>query len=257
MVFVPVHLMYVVRVGGDWMPFGRFILPVVPLMVCLMVAAGVLAFHATRCRHKATRVVVAMAIAGAMMWVVAGLDHRFVNSPQETEKVDRAREQIEYDQGCRRAAQLLAFALPSGARLVSDDPGTFAYYTDAYVIDMFGLTTPLIAQEGITDGINPLFGRTCPRCYPQLEPDFFHVNVPIVRDRSAFGSPAEVISAVWQSDAIGHYVNFRRDFAVGRVVDEATGDAVYFLERRKPGSAFGVRHPRRGFTVEYPFEVSR
>ena len=38
--FVVGHLLYVVKVGGDWMSFGRFVLPVVPLLVVLTVVAG-------------------------------------------------------------------------------------------------------------------------------------------------------------------------------------------------------------------------
>ncbi len=51
-------------------------------------------------------------------------------------------------------------------------------------------------------------------------------------------------------------MNFSGDFAAGRVVDETTGEAAYFLERRTPTSDFTRRHPQPGFAIEYPFEPS-
>src|SRR6185436_8358379 len=38
--FLFLHLLYVVQVGGDWMPFGRFVLPVVPPLVVLLGVAA-------------------------------------------------------------------------------------------------------------------------------------------------------------------------------------------------------------------------
>jgi arabinofuranosyltransferase len=252
--FVSLYLAYVARVGGDWMPFGRFVIPVLPLLICFQVIGGRLFLQYAKLKGFAVRWAIVAATVCAIGGLGAALDHRFLNSQEEVSKVERAQKQIDDDRGYRRGARLLAMAVPSGARLVTDYPGTMAYYTDAYIIDMFGLTTPSIALEGTAVGINPLYGRTCPSCYPMLHPQFFHVNVPIVRGRLAFASPQDVVSAVWQSDTIGRYVNFRRDYCVGRIVSESTDEAVYFLEERNPRRRCSARQPSPGFLVEYPFE---
>jgi hypothetical protein len=214
-------------------------------MVCFLVVGVWCAFSESAHHHWAIRAGLLCGCISAVVWTALALDHCVANSDQEDSRVQAAQKQIDDDRGYREGARLLAFALPPGARLVTDYPGTMAYYTDAYIIDMFGLTTPLIARHGQTNGINPLYGRTCPACYPQLDPEFFHVNVPIVRDRMAFSNAQQVIKAVWQSDTIARFVDFTRDFRVGRVVEESTGKAVYFLERRKPSYPSGKPHPAR------------
>jgi hypothetical protein len=237
------------------MPYGRFVLPVVPLLLCTITAGLWDAVRLARRAGLAGQTAFAGAGLGGVVWLALALDHRVANSKEEQDKVDQAAAQIRYDEGLRAGARLLAYALPPGARLVSDFPGTMAYYTDAYVIDMFGLTTREIAHEGTTEGINPVYGRTCPSCYPRLDVEFFHVNVPIVRPTGAFTNPSQVLDAVWQSGSIGKFMDLRRDFAVGRVVDTAKGAAVYFLERRSHIQSFAARSPRAGITIQYPFDT--
>ncbi len=43
-----------------------------------------------------------------------------------------------------------------GDRLVTDYAGVFSVFTDAYVIDMWGLVNEDIALNGGTNGINPI-----------------------------------------------------------------------------------------------------
>ena len=38
--FSLLHVAYVTRVGGDWMPYGRFLLPIFPLVVIIIIWGG-------------------------------------------------------------------------------------------------------------------------------------------------------------------------------------------------------------------------
>ena len=76
-------------------------------------------------------------------------------------------------------------------------------------------------------------------------------HAPAIREEDPVLDQA-VVSAVWQSGSIGRYVDFRQ-FAVGRVVDRPARRAMWFLERRRPGSVFAAREPAPGVVVDYPF----
>jgi hypothetical protein len=152
------------------------------------------------------------------------------------------------------AARILDEIVPSGAHLVTDYGGVMGYYTDAAVIEMWGLANATIATRGNTDGVWPFYGRTCPSCYPELHPNYFHVTQPLVRSDSAFSSADEVIANVWQTNTIGRYIDFKATFAVGRAVLPQSNRALYFLQRRDAGFTPARRTTKRGIVVDYPFE---
>ena len=141
-----------------------------------------------------------------------------------------------------------------GDKLVTDYPGVFSLYTPARVIDMWGLCNADIALRGDVAGINPIYGKTCPACYREFDPDYFHVNVPVLRPARALASHAAVISNVFQAAAIDPHVDLKRRYATGRVRELATDRSLYFLERRRPDRPLAPRAPAPGFVVEYPFE---
>jgi hypothetical protein len=58
---------------------------------------------------------------------------------------------------------------------------------------------------------------------------------------------------VWQTDTIGRYLDFSRDFVSGRIVDTRTGKALWFLERKRPGWLPKPRRASSLMVVEYPF----
>ncbi len=253
--FVLIHLAYVVRVGGDWMPFGHFILPVVPLVVCLLVVAASDVWRTTAHAGIVARVATWSALAATALAVGLGIDHRIVNSTEEEEKLFLILGETAHVRRLRKAAPYLALAVPAGRRLVTDYAGVFGYYTNAYVLDMWGLCTPEIALKGDNNGgILAMYGKTCPSCYPELSPEFFHTVEPLVRDEQSFSSAEDVILAVWQQDLLGPYVDFVGQFAVGRVLNETTRQALFFLERRGRGFSSAPRSPAPGFIISYPFE---
>ncbi len=248
--FAVPYLAYVAKVGGDWMPYGRFVMPVAPLLIALLVWALRDLFDlAGRLRPLAL-----VGAAALVATVAARLDHRFLNNPEEDGKLGGVGQQTHNVRVYFQAIPFLRHAVPPGGRLVTDYGGVMAYATDAAIIEMWGLANADIALHGTTDGVQPVYGKTCPPCYPALDPQYFHVVDPLVRGERAFVSRADVLANVWQSDTIGRYIDFDRTFAVGRVLRPATHEALYFLEKRRPGFSSARRDTGDGYVVDYPFE---
>jgi len=253
--FVLLHLAYVVRVGGDWMPFGRFVLPAVPLLVVLVgVGSEDLIGRLVARWPRAGWVALAPALALAFL-LAARMDHRFINEATERKKLDGVTEQRNNVRSFLRAAEFLREVVPPGARLVTDYGGVFSCYTEGAVIEMWGLANAAIATRGDTEQVNPIYGRTCPACYPALDPEYFHVAAPLVRSPGAFQSAAEAIAAVWQTGTIGRYIDFPKTFAVGMVA--RNGEALYFLQKRSLIASFAPRTTPHGYVVSYPFEAAK
>jgi len=182
------------------------------------------------------------------------MDHRFLNNGLEMGKLGGVAEQTSNVEKYLQASEFLREVVPPGGHLVTDYGGIFGYYTDGAVIEMWGLANAMIATRGNTEGVQPFYGRTCPACYPELQPEYFHVMQPILRREPAFSSASEVIANVWQTEAIGRYIDFKTTFAVGRALSPRTGKALYFLQKRDPGFSPARRTTRRGFIIDYPFE---
>lgn len=248
------HAVYVARVGGDWMPYGRFLLPIFPLVLVIVIWGGADLTEMVAVRFKkASRLAQVLPLA-ALLFIGARIEPHLWSSDLQRGKRVFSREQMEHVNNLTATAKLLDLAMPPGAHLVTDYGGVFAYYTDAAPIEMWGLCNAAIATRGGVEGVVPIYGRTCPECYPELNPEFFHVMTPITRDLGAFHSHQEVVNNVWQTNTIGRYFNFATDFVSGRVMVPRENRAVYFLERRRPGKVFAARTINQDVKVDYPFE---
>jgi hypothetical protein len=236
------------------MPYGRFLLPLLP--VALVLAAWGGQWTAAALRRWLGRAALALLLLplAAMAFVVHRTERHISTEPLQQMKLALAAEQGTHVKNLKTAARILGWALPPGARLVTDYGGIFAYYTNAAPIEMWGLCNAAIARRGGTERVNPIYGRTCPECYPALGPQFFHVMVPIVRDLAAFHSHFEVVASVWQTDTIGRYMDFSRGFVTGRAMVPSQDQAVYFLEHRTPGASYRPRQVNDTVTIDYPFE---
>lgn len=250
---------YVGKVGGDWMPFQRFFLPALPLFVVLM-AWGVEAAYekASKVGPKVTWLTVSLAL-GCALWTGTHANSGLVTTGFERSKLALAVHVKDHTRNNLLAAVPLMRWVPrsAGDKLVTDYAGVFSVFTDAAVIDMWGLCQKDIALRGGVRGINPIYGKECAECYADIEPDYFHVGVPIVRGLDAFHSIDEVVKSIFQGAAIDRVIDLKRNFAVGRVVDHEEGKALWFLERRKLGRRLISRKPTLGITIDYPFEIQR
>lgn len=253
--FVLFHIAYVIRVGGDWMPHFRFFVPIVPLVAALFVwGISELVALGREFGWMQRIATTSLGLAG-FVFVAVYVDPHSMQTKEESDAHALGSNQEQHvKKHLLPAARLLGRVVPDGNRLVTDYAGVMGVYTNAAVIDMWGLCNETIAMKGNTERVNLIYGRTCPSCYPELDPDFFHVQVPIIRPKNAFQSHKSVVKAVWQSDTIGRYLDFDRDFVAGRVGKVDGQHVAWFLEKRKPGVAYVARDVGSGFVVEYPFE---
>lgn len=116
------HLCAVIVVGGDWMPYGRLLVPVAPSLVW---ASMLIAEHADR---RATGARIALAVPlGLLLIARGGADGRSV--------------------GADRVA-LVEYAAPrlAGLRYIASlDVGWVGAATDADILDLAGVTDPRVA----------------------------------------------------------------------------------------------------------------
>ncbi len=256
---VTLQVAYAITVGGDWMPFNRFFLPIVPLAAVLFGWGGQAAWQMARRSHAFVRFAVATAIIAALLFSCVHMHAASIDSPQERKKLRTASSVGAHTRHNLLAVkEMMAYVVRRpGDRLVTDYAGVFSVFTDAAVIDMWGLCNADIALHGGTRGINPIYGKECAECYARLEPDYFHIGVPIVRDRESFHRFSDVLANVFQGRAIDRVIDFRRNFAAGRVIEESSGRTLWFLERRRAELPLERRSPAQGFSVDYPFEHRR
>ena len=252
---IVLQLGYAAHVGGDWMPFERFFLPVVPLGAVL---AGY-GLDRTWNALRALRPLLAWPLRGGVVALLGFVAvHMFIGSidtPEEREKLGGAQhtERHTRDNLLRNADLMSHVIRRPGERLVTDYAGVFSVMTDAAIIDMWGLCNADIALHGDIQGINPIYGKACAECYGRLDPEYFHVMIPIVRSRDAFRNQREVIDAVFQGWAIDRVIDIRRNFVVGRVYENATGRTLWFLEKKRAGLSYASRSPAAGLVIDYPF----
>ena len=254
---VALQVFHAVNVGGDWMPFNRFFLPIVPLVAVLVGWGADGAFRSVSRSGYLVRGATGLVVLAALAFSAVHMHVISVDSTEERDKLGNAAHVGKHTtESLLPAKDLMSYVVRRpGDRLVTDYAGVFSVFTDAEVIDMWGLCNADIALHGGINGINPIYGKECAACYARLEPDYFHVTVPIVRKERSFRNLAEVLSNVFQGYAIDQVIDIRQNFAAGRVVEEATGDTLWFLERRRPDLPLKLRRPAPGIHVDYPFET--
>ena len=125
---------YVLAVGGDFKPTGRFLIPVVlPMAVLAAEAAGGL----VRARSAAVRWGALLVVAGALLvgtHRMAGQVHGW------------SRYRHEDYQARRVVGEFLGRSFPPGTRIAIHSAGCIPYYSGLPTIDMWGLTDAHIAR---------------------------------------------------------------------------------------------------------------
>jgi hypothetical protein len=254
---IVLQVCYAMTVGGDWMPFNRFFLPVVPL------AAVLAAYGVEQVWQQATELakLPGWAARGVTLLVLGfcaeHMHARWVDTPVEGDKLGTAKYvEAHTVNNLLAVKELMAYVIRRpGDRLITDYPGVFSVFTEAEIIDVWGLCNADIALHGGTQGINPIYGKSCPECYARAKPDYLHVGVPLLRSDDAFRDVSQVIANTFHGPELDALIRLRRHFAVGRVVVEATSQALWFLERRRAELPLEQRRPAPGIRVDYPFEA--
>jgi hypothetical protein len=247
---------YVIKVGGDWMPFNRFCVPMAAPLLALFAAGMTEIWNAGAGAGVPKRAALATALAMAVAWVSIHADAQRVDTPQERVKLHSAAhlKRHTFHDLFRVRRFFAAILREPGEVLATDYGGVVGYYTEASVIEMWGLCNRDIALRGNVEGINPIYGKTCIECYRRFKPDYFHVMTPVVRDADALRSHDEVVAEVFQAPALERVLHLQTRYATGRVREIGSRRALFFIEKRRRGIPLVPRKASAHFVVDYPFE---
>lgn len=144
-----VHFLYVIKVGGDYLPMGRFILHVSPLLICLAVLGM---WFAGRARVS---VVLALACGIAIAQNAAFYQSADYRSVEESRFLDTEWKSL---------ATWLSSNYPPSTIIAVNAAGAVPYLTGFKTIDMLGLNDKHIARgktsfRAITGGSGPTPGH--------------------------------------------------------------------------------------------------
>ena len=159
-IIVSVVLGYVVWVGGDFKPTGRFIIPVLPVL-CVIAGAG---FDVLFKRRKVGPMLVALAVGlGMVRW----------NQWQQAN--EWAKERHANLESRRLVGDWIAMNSPKGTVMAIHSAGAIPYYAGLETIDMWGLTNREVARSDAPSMGLGMAGheRSAPEYVFSLEPDLY------------------------------------------------------------------------------------
>lgn len=257
---------YAAYVGGDWMPFHRFLLPGFALYV-MTLGLGLAALLSRVALPTApvpfgrgrllSRWALALCGSLALAYSAKRAHSATTDSSLERQKLgDIAHVQshtLHLVDSMRFARHVVR---EPGDRWATDYAGVFALFTEAQVIDIWGLCNQTIALEGGATGAHTIYGKTCPECFPRLDPHYFHPFVPFITTPDRFKNQKEIVNFMFQGPQIDRYLKFSKNYVAGYVLDSASGGAFWFLEKRLPDRSLAERDVAPGMRVVYPFEES-
>ncbi|NJO07847.1 MAG: hypothetical protein HC876_21295, partial [Chloroflexaceae bacterium] len=140
-VLVALSVLYVVAVGGDWMPGQRFIVPFIPLLVLLVVwgAAG-LARHG---RWVALVALVLLVLTGGGMAARLPADSSYAYTDIWSWNYTVRRH--------REIGRWIRASTPPGTWIATGAVGAIPYYAERPTIDIYGLVDEHIAHLDVPD----------------------------------------------------------------------------------------------------------
>jgi arabinofuranosyltransferase len=139
------YLALVIYEGGDWMPLHRFIAPVLPVLFVL-VAEGIEAVR-TAWLDVAEKRLLPIGIGRAAGWLWAGLVMLNLVYPSIGVMQESFVRQEDYDRSHVSLGKWLEQNTRPWERIALSDIGQIGYYSDRWVIDLAGLTDPVIATS--------------------------------------------------------------------------------------------------------------
>lgn len=144
-----VALAYAVWTGGDFMPFGRFLVPATPFLA-LALAAGLA--RGGRALHAAAAVAVALSGAATLGFapLPVGLRealHFRWNEPRSKSELDQWRGMKERAEAWRVLGRALARCTKPNESIVLGNIGAVGYETELWIHDPFGLVDREVARR--------------------------------------------------------------------------------------------------------------
>ncbi len=157
------HLSYVVAVGGDFKPTGRFVLPVLAPMALLGAEALV---GLVRDRTPVLRGLALLTAATALLLGTVRLEPKVAEQARDRHGDYKAR---------RMVGEYLAASFPTDTVVAIHSAGVIPFYSRLPTIDMWGLTDAHIARAPVPDFGEGLAGheRSDPDYVFGREPDLY------------------------------------------------------------------------------------
>jgi hypothetical protein len=138
--FLMIFVIYVVLVGGDWMPAWRFLSPVVPL------ASALLVFALCHVRNVGTALDARTRAAATAFAIACGVS--VAASLSNANMIPGVRVWHEEVDGLCKIGSWLNRTLPHDTLVAAHANGPFSYYSQLPTIDLLGLTDEHIAWYG-------------------------------------------------------------------------------------------------------------
>jgi arabinofuranosyltransferase len=143
---VPAWCAYLAYVGGDYMPFYRLIVPLLPVILTVGVAgfARLFAFPGPEeaVLTASRRAIVASILAVALLFPF------LAHLPEQFELEQAKKEQWQGDKADRKEVVAWFREHDPNALVAANGVGVLGYYTDLRIIDMLGLNDGHIARHG-------------------------------------------------------------------------------------------------------------
>ncbi|MCD4653590.1 hypothetical protein K8T06_06610 [bacterium] len=157
-----IFVLCVVFEGGDWMPFHRFLLPILPAMLLLMtVGLDHLSRHITHNMLHGNIIIIILFLcvmsqpllpkSGYVSERIISFRTKLLGIKQTKRKVDcRLKQNISRDEQWIENPKLLGLWLkenaPEDSKIALGAAGIIPYYSELNTVDFFGLVTPEIAH---------------------------------------------------------------------------------------------------------------
>ncbi|WP_047865795.1 hypothetical protein [Rubrobacter aplysinae] len=214
---VPVWAAYVVYAGGDYMPFGRFLQPMLPVLYTLAVVGSGLVLRAaagssTRTRSVLGAVSVALPLIFAVSVFLSGVPDQVKEEKKHGDYLASMTER-------RHAAADWFDENAPNALVARDGVGAFGYYSDLRLVDMLGLNDSYIAHHGEKyPSLKPGHQTSDGEYILSREPDY--IMVPEITPPFTFASEKELANTP----------GFREEYD-RLVINLSTGDQTYLWKR--------------------------
>lgn len=204
---------YIVAVGGDFMPAARFFTPVLPL-ICILSAAAIGQIF----RGKTAAWYLAVVVA----YNILVLDFYYINGQIKHSDVANL--------GKEAGLWLKDHARPD-AVIATNTAGSIAYYSGLTVIDMLGLTDPIIAHRPVAGMGKGYAGheRTDGEYILSRRPDY-------VQFWSSLGSADPIFASDKEIYAIPE---FHESYELGKFVLPSGRELILYVRRPAPGREAG------------------
>ncbi len=245
---------YSVVVGGDFMAFGRFLVPMMaPAAILMAVLSHVAWNQAANTAQRAALGGVGIACLGlniAPLWDLhvvpenlrAALHFR-LNSSEFRSEIDQWRFQKKNAAEFATMGRVLSRVTDPGDSIVEAAIGAVGYYSDRFIYDQVGLVTPIVARRSIAPDERP----RSPGHDKWVEPEWFveHGIVPTVAATLLLNEPLDTSKAraafakrfqAWQQALRARTLanQYAADFVLFRTAGEASPRALFLW--RKSGA---------------------